>query len=149
MKESDGADGEEPVELQVSPHRNLVTAAGLAQIEATVDRLRDELSAARSAEDRGAIQRIQRDLRYWTERQRTAERVPQAAADGKARFGSTVTLEMPDGGRVAYRVVGEDEADPAEGKISYVSPLARELIGKEIGDLVTLRDRDAEIVDIA
>ena len=114
-----------------------------------MDRLRGELSAARSAEDRAAIQRIQRDLRYWTERQRTAERVPHAAADGKARFGSTVTLEKPDGGRVAYRIVGEDEADPAEGKISYVSPLARELIGKEIRDVVTLRDNDAEIVDIA
>jgi transcription elongation GreA/GreB family factor len=45
--------------------------------------------------------------------------------------------------------VGEDEADPAEGKISYVSPLARELIGKEVRDVVTLRDEDAEILDIA
>jgi transcription elongation GreA/GreB family factor len=149
VKEGDGAEGEPLAELQVSPHRNLVTADGLAKIEANVDRLRGELSEARSAEDRAAIQRIQRDLRYWTERQRTAERVPQAASDGKARFGSTVTLEKPDGGRVAYRIVGEDEADPAEGKISYVSPLARELIGKEIRDLVTLRDKDAEIVDIA
>jgi transcription elongation GreA/GreB family factor len=149
VKEGDGADGEPLAELQVSPHRNLVTAEGLAQIEAQVERLRSELSAARSADDRTGRLRVQRDLRYWSERQRTAERVPQAAADGKARFGSTVTLEKRGGSRVAYRIVGEDEADPAEGKISYVSPLARELIGKEVRDVVTLRDEDAEILDIA
>ena len=149
VNEGDGAEGEPLAELQVSPHRNLVTATGLALIGAQVERLRVELSAARAADDRAAIQRIQRDLRYWSERQRTAERVPQAVAGGKARFGSTVTLEKPDGGRVAYRVVGEDEADPAAGKISYVSPLALELIGKEVGDVVALRDEDAEIVDIA
>jgi transcription elongation GreA/GreB family factor len=149
VKEDDGVEHEPLAELQVSPHRNLVTAEGLAQIEAHVERLRGELSAARSAEDRAAVLRIQRDLRYWSERQRTAECVPQAASHGKARFGSTVTLEKPDGGRVVYRIVGEDEAEPAEGKISYVSPLGRELIGKEIRDVVTLRDEEAEIVDIA
>jgi transcription elongation GreA/GreB family factor len=149
VKEGDGAEGEPLAELQVSPHRNLVTAEGLAQIEAQVERLRGELSAARSVDDRAARQRIQRDLRYWNERQRTAERVPQVAADGKARFGSTVTLEKAGGSRVAYHIVGEDEANPAEGKISYVSPLARGLIGKEIRDVVTLRDEDAEIVDIS
>lgn len=148
VKESDGTEGEPLAELQVSPHRNLVTAEGLAQIEAQVERLRGELSAARSADDRPAIQRIQRDLRYWAERQRTAERVPQAAADGKARFGSTVTLERPDGSRVSYRIVGEDEADPAQGRISYVSPLARRMIGCSTGDEVGLPDGAAAIVAI-
>src|SRR5688572_10240844 len=148
VKEGDGAEGEPLAELQVSLHRNLVTAEGVVQIEAQVERLRGELSAARSADDRPAIQRIQRDLRYWTERQRTAERVPQAAADGKARFGSTVTLERPDGSRVSYRIVGEDEADPAQGRISYVSPLARRMIGCSTGDEVELPDGAAAIVAI-
>ncbi|HWN06560.1 MAG TPA: GreA/GreB family elongation factor [Steroidobacteraceae bacterium] len=149
VKEGDGAEGEPLAELQVSPHRNLVTAEGLAKIKAQVERLRGELSAARSADDRAGRQRIQRDLRYWSQRQRTAEHVPQVAADGKARFGSTVTLEIPDGGSIRYHIVGEDEADPAAGKISYVSPIARALIGKDVGDVVALRDGSAEIVDIA
>lgn len=148
VKEGDGAEGEPLAELQVSPHRNLVTAEGLAQIGAHVERLRGELSAARSAEDRTAIQRIQRDLRYWSERQRTAERVPRAAPGGKARFGSSVSLERPDGSRIAYRIVGEDEADPAQGRISYVSPLARRLIGAALGDEVELPEGSAVIVEI-
>ena len=148
VKEGDGADGEPLAELQVSPHRNLVTAEGLAQIEAHVDRLRRELTAARSVEDRAGIQRIQRDLRYWNERQRTAERVAPPAPGGKARFGSTVELEKPDGGRVAYRIVGEDEADPARGCISYVSPLARRLIGAAPDDEIQLPEGSAVIVEI-
>ena len=148
VKEGDSTSGEPPAELQVSPHRNLVTAEGLAQIEATVDRLRAELSAARTADDRLAIQHIQRDLRYWSERQRTAEQVAAAAPVGKARFGSTVWLKKSDGVTVTYRIVGEDEAAPAEGKISYASPIARALIGKDVGDVVMLRDGKAEIVEI-
>jgi transcription elongation GreA/GreB family factor len=145
VKESDGADGEELAELQVSPHRNLVTPAGLAQIEATVERLRAELSAARAAEDRAGARRIQRDLRYWSERQRTAEPVQPPAAGGKARFGSTVTLARQDGSTVEYRIVGEDEADPAAGKISWVSPIAKRLIGAQAGDEVALQDGLAAI----
>jgi transcription elongation GreA/GreB family factor len=148
VKEGDGADGEELAELQVSPHRNLVTAEGLAQIEASVDRLRAELSAARAADDRATVRRVQRDLRYWTARQRTAELVPPAAPGGKARFGSTVTLATPGGGQLEYRIVGEDEADPARGKISYVSPLARRLIGAAAGDAVELPEGAAEIFAI-
>jgi transcription elongation GreA/GreB family factor len=145
VKESDGADGEPLAELQVSPHRNLVTPAGLAQIDAAVQRLRAELSAARSSEDRGGIPRIQRDLRYWTERQRTAEPVRTAGKGGRVRFGSVVTLARGDGTTVEYRIVGEDEADPAAGKISWVSPIAKRLIGAEAGDEVELPDGDAEV----
>ena len=147
MKESDGAEGEEPVELQLSPHRNLVTAEGFAQIQAAVERLRAELAAARSADDRAAVKRIRRDLRYWSERQRTAELV-QPAAGGKVRFGALVVLRHADGSRVEYRIVGEDEADPAQGKISYVSPIARLLIGAAVGEAISLPDGPAEILEI-
>ncbi len=148
VKESDGGDGQEPPELQVSPHRNLVTAAGLGQIEETVDELQAALSAARATEDRAAIARIQRDLRYWNERQRTAELVQSLPATGVARFGATVTLEKADGTRVEYQIVGEDEADPANGKISYVSPIAKKLLGAAEGDVTALADGEAEIVGI-
>jgi transcription elongation GreA/GreB family factor len=148
VKESDGADGEDLAELQVSPHRNLVTAEGLAQIQQNVERLRVEQSAARAAQDRAAVKRIQRDLRYWVERQRSAELVPAQAPGGKARFGSVVTLAKPDGGEFEYRIVGEDEADPARGKISYVSPIARRLIGSAAGEEIELPDGVAEILAI-
>lgn len=147
VKESEDADGEELAELRVSPHRNLVTPEGLASIEATVERLRGELAAARTAEDRTGTRRIQRDLRYWTERRRTAEVVPPAASTGKARFGSVVVL-AGRGGEVEYRIVGEDEADPASGKISYVAPIARLLIGRQAGEVVALPDGAATIVSV-
>ena len=148
VKESDGSEGQELPELQVSPHRNLVTAAGHVQIEANVERLQAELTEARAAEDRAAVARIQRDLRYWNERLRTAERVSLKPSADSVRFGSTVTLEKSGGQVVIYQVVGEDEADPAKGKISYVSPIARRLIGSSVGDVATLADGDAEIVNI-
>jgi transcription elongation GreA/GreB family factor len=148
VKESDGSASGELPELQVSPHRNLVTAAGLRQIEAMVERLQAGLSEARAAEDRAAIARFQRDLRYWSERQRTAEVVMAPASAGVARFGSSVALEMPDGERVEYRIVGEDEADPATGSISYVSPIARLLIGGTVGDVVTMPEGEATILGI-
>jgi transcription elongation GreA/GreB family factor len=148
VKESDGADGDELAELQISPHRNLVTAEGLGQIEQNVERLRVEQSTARAADDRAAVKRIQRDLRYWAERQRSAELVPPTAQGGKARFGSVVTLAKPDGGELEFRIVGEDEADPARGKISYVSPIARRLIGAAVGEEVVLPDGAVEIIAI-
>ncbi|HET8690948.1 MAG TPA: GreA/GreB family elongation factor [Steroidobacteraceae bacterium] len=148
VKESDADDGGPLAELKVSPHRNLVTPEGQARIEETVEHLRAELSAARAAEDRAAIRRIQRDLRYWSERQRTAEVVPPPAPGGKARFGSRVALEREDGRRIEFRIVGEDEADPGAGKISWVSPLATRLIGAEVGDAVELPDGPAEVAGI-
>lgn len=148
VKESDGAEGEELPELRISPHRNLVTLAGLRQIEATIERLQATLSEARADADRAMIGRVQRDLRYWTARLRTAEMVAAPESSGTVRFGSTVVLEKQDGERVEYQVVGEDEADPAHGRISYVAPIARLLIGASIGDAVALVDGDAEIVAI-
>lgn len=148
VKESDGADGEELPELQVSPHRNLVTPTGLQQIEATVGRLQAALSEARAAEDRAAIARFQRDLRYWSERLRTAEVIAMPASANVVRFGSTVVLQKPDGGRFEYRIVGEDEADPAHGSISYVSPIASRLIGRKVGDVAVVPEGDATILGI-
>lgn len=148
VKETDGAEGQELPELRISPHRNLVTSNGLRQIEARVGQLQAALSAARAARDRAEIARLQRDLRYWNERRRTAETVAAAPASGVVRFGATVTLARPDGSRLTYQIVGEDEADPAEGRISWVSPIARHLIGAAVGDVVTLTDGAAEIMEI-
>jgi transcription elongation GreA/GreB family factor len=149
VKESDGEEGQELPELLVNPHRNLVTPAGLRQIDAAVERLQTALSDARAAEDRTAIAQAQRDLRYWTQRLRTAEVVAAPAASDTVRFGASVALEKMDGQRIKYQIVGEDEADPAQGRISYVSPIAGLLIGAAVGDIVALVDGEAEILEIA
>jgi transcription elongation factor GreA len=54
-------------------------------------------------------------------------------------FGSTVLLRGGDGKEVRYQIVGSDEADPAIGRISVLSPIARTLIGKEVGDEVRVQ----------
>ncbi|MGB5103427.1 MAG: GreA/GreB family elongation factor [Steroidobacteraceae bacterium] len=150
VKEQDGGEVDQDLpELVVSPHRNLVTPEGLAQIDAEVVKLREALSAARAAEDGPAIARCSRDLRYWAQRRSSAEVVPPPADATTVRFGSSVVLQPADGPPTTFRIVGEDEAAPADGRISYVSPLARSLLGQRVGDEVELAGRSAELVAIS
>jgi transcription elongation GreA/GreB family factor len=87
-----------------------------------------------------------RDLRYWNARRETAEvSIPEPDSD-VVRFGMTVTIEDEDGMRKTWRIVGEDEADAAHGKISHVSPMAQALFGKKIGETGVVSDREWEIV---
>ena len=74
-------------------------------------------------------------------------------ADGRVVFGSTVELEEVDGGQtVTYQIVGDDEADIKQSKISLNSPVARALIGKFAGDMAEVRApggvREYEILDV-
>ena len=148
VKELEGGEGDELPELAISPHRNLVTAEGLARIEAHTRRLEAELTAARAAGDRPVLARIERDLRYWAQRRGSAEVVPRVERPDSVRFGCRVRLGMPDGETVCFRIVGEDESDPAHGLISWVSPLAESLLGAGIGDEVEFRGDRAEILGI-
>jgi len=132
----------------VSPHRNLVTEAGLAQIENELRRSREGLTAARGAEDRAEVARHRRDLRYWSQRRSSAELVPAPTEFDKVRFGSCVTLAPAQRAERTFTIVGEDEAAPAEGRISWVSPLAQALLGTQVGDIVTFGDGDAEVLRI-
>jgi len=148
VKELEDA-AEELPERPISPHPNLVTAEGLAHIEAEVTRLQREHAAARAASDRTALARTARDLRYWTARRATAQLVPAPSDQSKVHFGSTVTIVRNDGRRQTFRIVGEDEADPAHGTLSHVSPLARALFGKQVGDTIEVAQKEAEILEIA
>ncbi|KMO27425.1 transcription elongation factor, partial [Methylobacterium tarhaniae] len=62
--------------------------------------------------------------------------------------GSTVTIARDDGPEQTFRIVGEDEADPAKGTLAYVAPLARALTGKQAGDSVTVAGHEVEIVSV-
>ena len=136
----------------VSSHPNLVTPHGMELIEAELAAARAAYSEAQSgksiAADRTAMARATRELRYWSARRGSAQLV-EAVSDGKVVFGSTVTIDREDGRRQTFRIVGEDEADPAKGAISYVSPLAAALLGKGVGDEAVVAGGDVEIVAIA
>jgi transcription elongation GreA/GreB family factor len=132
----------------VSPH-NLVTRKGLEMIEAELGRLHREHSAAQDADDRPKLAKINRDLRYWTSRRATAQVMDPPKDAAEVRFGSTVTIERDDGRRQTYRIVGEDEADPSLGTLSYVSPVAQALMGKQVGDTVQAGTAQAAIVAIS
>jgi transcription elongation GreA/GreB family factor len=132
----------------VSPH-NLVTRKGLEMIEAELGRLHREHAAAQDADDRPKLAKINRDLRYWTSRRATAQVMERPKDAAEVRFGSTVTIARDDGRRQTYRIVGEDEADPSLGTLSYVSPVAQALMGKQVGDTVQAGTADAEIVAIS
>jgi len=132
----------------ISSH-NLVTPKGLEMIEAELARLHREHAAAHDADDRPRLAKINRDLRYWTSRRATAQvaEPPQNATE--VYFGSTVTIERDDGRRQTYRIVGEDEADPSLGTLSYVSPVAQALLGKQTGDVIEAGAAEATIIEIA
>lgn len=147
VKESDDDPGALP-ERSISAHPNLVTPRGLAAIEARIQELTAERQAARSAEDTALKARVERDLRYWHARRASARVVEATAATDRVRFGMRVTLQLADGGRQQFRLVGEDEADAAHGLISWASPLAQVLLGKEEGERVPFQGGEAEIVSI-
>jgi transcription elongation GreA/GreB family factor len=149
VKESEDAASEPDLpERSVSPHRNLVTPAGLELIEAEARRLEEELAAARSADDKPGIARCQRDLRYWNQRRASAEVVPPPTRRDKVRFGSTVTIRLDDGTARTLRIVGEDEANPAAGLVAYVAPVAAQMIGAGVGERVDAGGGEGEIVAI-
>ena len=150
VQERDGEDAvEELPERPISPHPNLVTAEGLAHIEAEIARLQQEHAAAQAANDRSALARSARDLRYWTARRTSAQVVTPPSDSSRVQFGSTVTIVRDDGRRQMFRIVGEDEADPARGTLSHAAPLARALFGKQVGDTIQAGQSEAEIVEIA
>ena len=137
----------------VSTHPNLVTASGLATIEAELASARAAYSAAQVqggvSADRTAMARATRELRYWSSRRGSAQLTEPEGDPATVQFGSTVDFERDDGRRQSYRIVGEDEADPAKGSVSYVSPLARALIGKTTGDTALVNGAEVEIVAVS
>lgn len=132
----------------VSGHPNLVTGQGLALIEAALETARREFGEAQAAGDREALAKASRDLRYWNARRASAQLRAPAPETDVVQFGNAVTIVRDDGRRQTFRIVGEDEADPAKGSISYVSPLAQALLGKRVGDTVRAGQEDAEIAAI-
>ena len=136
----------------VSPHPNLVTATGLAAIETELAKARAAYAAAQAdggiSADRTAMARATRDLRYWSSRRASAQLTEPEDQTGVVQFGCTVEVEREDGRRQTFRIVGEHEADPAMGSISYASPLSAALRGKAVGDVALLNGAEIEVVAV-
>jgi transcription elongation GreA/GreB family factor len=132
----------------VSTHPNLVTAEGLAAIERTLSRFEAANKAAVAKNERAAIAATQRELRYWIARRSSAQVIEPAVDKSKVHFGATVTVRRNDGRGQTFRIVGEDEAEPARGTISYVAPLARAVLGAAVGDAVEVPGGNATITEI-
>jgi transcription elongation GreA/GreB family factor len=138
--------------LPLSPHPNYVTPQGLAQLQ---QRLAEAQARLRRAEPAGEAldaspspAEIRREIAWLEARIAAAILVlPPAQPPRKAAFGATVEVADPDGKPQRYRIVGEDEADPARGLVSWVSPLGKALIGAGVGDVVRWA-RPAGAVDI-
>ncbi len=143
-KEDDYVD--ELPDRPVSPHPNKVPERGLALIEAALETARREYAEAQTTGNRDALAKAARDRRYWTARRSTAQVTVSPQDNDTVQFGSSVGIIRSDGRRQTFRIVGEDEADPRQGSISYVSPLARAILGKKIGDVVGLGEDEVEIL---
>jgi transcription elongation GreA/GreB family factor len=137
----------------VSPHPNLVTEAGLKALEFQLDQAHEAYETAQEIEDVNERRRQAaiplRDMRYFAARVRTAQVIADPASTDTVAFGSTVTFERDDGRVQTYRIVGEDEADPKAGSISFASPVAKLLLGKAVGDEVGASGQGLEIISIS
>lgn len=144
-RDSDEEHKEPRFELPIPVGPNLVTANGLALIEARVSQLEALVAAG---PDQARLEAEKRELRYWRTRQATAQLAPPPPAD-EAAFGSRVTFRQ-NGALRSIDIVGDDEADPAAGRISFSAPLARALIGARVGELMDFAGRaDAlEVVEV-
>ena len=138
VKEQDVIAPDAPPELAVSDHPNLVTPRGLRLIEQKLFDLNEALALDQTEEEKA---RLLRDLRYWTERRASARLVEHNERDKEVVFGSEVTIRRHDGPPETWEIVGEDEADPTHGKISYVSPIADALMGAREGETIEVPNR--------
>ena len=157
VKEDDAGTPEEKVDLPVSEHPNFVTPAGLKMMQDKVAQYENERAKLKEhGEDlanQSHLPRVEQELRYWEERLRTAILVdPAKQPRDKVAFGAVVTVADEDDKKHDYQIVGEDEADPQNGKVSYVSPLARALDGSEVGETIIWKrpagDQELEVMAI-
>ena len=137
----------------ISAHPNLVTEAGLKALEAQLRQARADYDATNTIEDVNERRRQAagplRDTRYFAARVQSAQLMAAPASTDSVAFGSTVTFSREDGRVQTYRIVGEDEADPKTGSMSFVSPVARALMGKSVGDVADVDGQEIEILAIA
>ena len=139
-REGDEEHLEPKFEIPIPPGPNLVTARGLALIRQRVAEIEARLAALA---DEAEIKAAKRDLRYWQTREVTAELVPVPSGT-TAAIGTKVSFRLRGKTR-SLSIVGDDEADPAKGLVSFSAPLSRALLGAEAGDVMEFDGEDDAI----
>jgi transcription elongation GreA/GreB family factor len=139
-------------ERPISPHPNFVSATGLAKLDAELAAAKEAVALAQTnsnlKSDRSAMSRAMRDLRYYSARRASAQLLDPDGDPEVVLFGRRVTFRRQDGRTQSFRIVGEDEADAAQGMISYVSPMAKALLRKKIGDVAMLGDSELQVISV-
>ena len=125
-------------ERPLSPHPNYVTLQGYQELQDIICHIEKELKNLKIYEDNALLEkkyRLERDLRYFFNRIKSAIKVDSKTQDkDKVLFSAIVHLTDENENKMVIKIVGEDEADTSKNKISYVSPLAKALIGTKVGD---------------
>lgn len=157
VNEDAGNDRPDLPELPVPPGPNIVTPRGLATLQTRIARRQADLAALKARPDR--LDKLpeaaaERDLRWLEARLKAAVVIDPATHDlTEVAFGLDVTVADPDGVETTYEIVGEDEADATRHRIAPNSPLARALLGAQVGDVVTWKrpsgPLELEIIRIA
>ena len=142
-RESDEEHLEPKFELPIPPGPNLVTDRGFALIQARHDEIEAMLATELGEEER---KKVLRDARYWRHQLASAQIAP-VPSGATVAIGTRVTF-VRDGKPRTLNIVGHDESDPAAGRIAFSAPLARAMIGAEVGDEVELADEPIAITEI-
>lgn len=156
-EQDDDLTGDDQPDLPESPHPNFVTPAGLAALQERLAALKEEQAQLEqlpeTPENKLAKSQVERNVRYVSHRIDNAIPVdPASQPKDEVAFGAIVRVEDDTGKTQEFEIVGEDEADAAKGKVSWVSPLARALVGAKVGQSVTWKrpagDLDLDILSI-
>ena len=159
VKEPDGEQADPGiVERPQSEFPNYITAGGLARLKTRLEDLRSQQREMQAQEGnismRDRLHTLETEIRYLDKRMQCAIPVAVGSQPGAdIRFGATVNLVDKNDHLYTFKIVGEDEADAPRGLLSWVSPLAREMLGKKAGDgLIWKRpagDLELEITDFS
>ena len=127
-------------ERPISLEKNYVTPAGLKDLQNSIDNLDKERRSFTGSEDSNIVQkkmRIERDIRYYSSRLKSAILIDPSIQNKEIiLFSAIVEVLSVKNKKYEFEIVGEDEADIKENKISYLSPIAKSLIGSRINDEV-------------
>lgn len=143
-RESDEEHLEPSFEIPIPVGPNWVTARGLRLTREKVAALEAVPTEGMTEEE---AKKLKRELRYWRTRLATAELRPVPHGDAVA-FGSRVTYRQ-NGAEKRIDIVGDDEADPAAGRIAFSAPLARAMMDAEEGETIDFGGKSGAIEIIA
>ena len=137
-KEDDGAGTADLADLPQTDNPNYITPAGLAALRARLEETEAKETGLRAGSDEAEMDlhlaALEREVRWLHDRIGRAIVIdPRNQPPGTVAFGAEVDVVDEGGESHTFRIVGEDEADPAQGRITPFSPLGRALIGGEVG----------------